>query len=98
MEVLAMKSLSEDLGKDKHYFKIHRDELTERKKQIVDKAFAMMDRSRTGEITISDIISVYDVTKNKEYQLGKKSKEEILGEFLNNFEGLKGNNDGIVTY
>jgi len=34
---------------------------------------------------------------NPEYIEGKKSKESILKEFLNNFEGAKGNKDGTVT-
>jgi len=28
----------------------------------------------------------------------RKTKEEILKEFLNNFEGSRGNHDGIVTW
>ncbi|MDR3582375.1 MAG: hypothetical protein P4L67_03845 [Candidatus Pacebacteria bacterium] len=35
--------------------------------------------------------------KNKDFLSGKKTKEQILGEFLNNFEGAMGNKDGIVT-
>ena len=32
-----------------------------------------------------------------EFIEGKKTKEEIIVEFLNNFDGAKGNNDGIVS-
>ena len=41
-------------------------------------------------------MSVYDVSMNPEYIEGRKTKEQILGEFLNNFEGAKGNRDGII--
>ena len=34
---------------------------------------------------------------NPEFIEGRKSKEQILSEFLNNFDGAKGNNDGQVT-
>ena len=29
---------------------------------------------------------------------GKKTKDEILAQFLNNFDGARGNNDGVVTW
>jgi hypothetical protein len=34
---------------------------------------------------------------NPEFIEGKKTKEQILKEFLTNFEGAKGNKDGVVT-
>jgi Ca2+-binding EF-hand superfamily protein len=74
-----------------------RDELTERRRAIVERAFAVLDRDGSGQITISDIIGIYDVSMNPEFIEGRKTKEEILTEFLNNFEGVKGNRDGIVS-
>lgn len=35
--------------------------------------------------------------KNKEFAEGKKTREDILKEFLDNFEGARGNKDGIIT-
>lgn len=34
---------------------------------------------------------------NPEYIEGRKSKDQILTEFLNNFEGARGNRDGVIT-
>lgn len=34
---------------------------------------------------------------NPDYIEGRKTKDQILTEFLNNFEGAKGNRDGIIT-
>jgi Ca2+-binding EF-hand superfamily protein len=34
---------------------------------------------------------------NPEFIEGRKSKDQILQEFLQNFEGVKGNRDGIIT-
>ncbi len=34
---------------------------------------------------------------NPEFIEGRKSREQILTDFLSNFEGVKGNKDGIVT-
>lgn len=42
-------------------------------------------------------VSIYDVSMNPDYIEGRKSREQILTEFLSNFEGAKGNRDGIVT-
>lgn len=74
-----------------------RDELTSRKKAMVEKAFVLMDKDNSGKINMQDIVQLYDVTQNKEFQEGKKTRDEILMEFLNNFDGVKGNNDGIIS-
>lgn len=41
-----------------------RDPLTERRKAMVDKAFALIDRSGNGSISVEDIDSIYDVSQN----------------------------------
>lgn len=64
---------------------------------MVTKAFQMMDRDGSGKLTISDIASIYDVSMNPEFLEGRKTRDEILGDFLNNFDGARGNNDGVVT-
>ena len=74
-----------------------RDELTERRKKLVDKAFQIMDKDHTGTITVNDIKEIYDVTQNPEFIEGRKTREEILEDFLNNFDGARGNDDGVVT-
>ena len=40
---------------------------------------------------------MYNVSLNKDFQDGTKSREQIVVEFLDNFEGAKGNRDGTVT-
>jgi Ca2+-binding EF-hand superfamily protein len=64
---------------------------------MVEKAFAMLDKNRSGTISIEDIVGIYDVSMNPEFIEGRKSKEQILGAFLNEFDGARGNNDGVVT-
>ncbi|CDW86450.1 ef hand family protein [Stylonychia lemnae] len=64
-----------------------RDELTQRRKNMVQKAFNMLDRD----------MAVYDVSMNPEYIEGRKTRDQILTDFLNNFEGVKGNRDGTIT-
>jgi len=75
-----------------------REELSERRLNMVKKVFAMMDRDGSGLLNCADIDGIYDVSMNPEFLEGKKTKEEILMEFLNNFDGARGNNDGIVTW
>lgn len=65
---------------------------------MVDKAFAIMDRDGSGFITYRDVADVYDVTKDKDFQTGRKSKQQIIEEFLNGFDGAKGNKDGRISY
>lgn len=75
-----------------------RDELSERRLNMVKKAFVMMDKDGSGQLTTSDLAGIYDVSMNAEFLEGKKTKDEILAEFLNNFDGARGNNDGVVTW
>ena len=74
-----------------------RDPLTERRKNMVEKAFNLIDRTNNGAISIDDIDAIYDVSQNQDFIDGKKTREEILQEFLNGFDGMRGNNDGTVT-
>lgn len=59
-----------------------REELTERRLGMVQKAFASLDRDGSGQITKSDIYGIYDVSMNPEFLEGKKTRDEILDAFL----------------
>jgi len=64
---------------------------------MVMKAFAMLDKDGTGAIELSDIAGIYDVSMNPEFLEGRKTRDEILRDFMSNFEGARGNADGVVT-
>ena len=64
---------------------------------MVNKAFRMMDQDNTVNINIQDITRIYDVSRNPEFLEGRKTRDEILADFLNNFDGARGNNDGNVS-
>lgn len=64
---------------------------------MVLKAFAMMDKDGSGIITLQDICNIYDVSKNPDFIERRLTKDQILTNFLNQFDGLRGNNDGKVT-
>ena len=74
-----------------------RSPLTERRAKIVQAAFAQMDKDGSGEITIKDIDVIYDVSENADFLTGKLTREQILEQFLNGFDGAKGNNDGKIS-
>jgi Ca2+-binding EF-hand superfamily protein len=70
---------------------------------MVAKAFAMLDKSNSGVITLSDVAGIYDVSMNPEFLEGRKSRDEILTDFLSNFEGqsnIQGavQGDGNITF
>jgi Ca2+-binding EF-hand superfamily protein len=74
-----------------------REELTERRKGMVDRAFALMDKDGSGQITVDDVKHLYDPSQHKDFIEGTKTKEEVIEEFLDSFDGAKGNNDGVIT-
>jgi Ca2+-binding EF-hand superfamily protein len=57
----------------------------------------MLDKDNTGIVNLSDLASIYDVSKDKSFIDGSKTKEQLLNEFLNSFDGAKGDNNGKVT-
>ena len=75
-----------------------RDEMSPRRLKMVEKIFARFDRDGSGKIDIIDVINIFDVSMNAEFIEHKKTKEQILNEFLNNFDGAQGNNDGTITF
>lgn len=75
-----------------------RDDLTPRRAAMVDKAFWILDFNGSGVINYEDLKEVYDVSCNKEFIEGRKTKEQILDEFIMTFEGSQGKKDGSIAY
>ena len=44
---------------------------------MVAKAFAMMDKNGSGTITVEDVISIYDVSKNPDFIEKRLTKEQM---------------------
>ena len=49
-------------------------------------SFAKLDRDGSGVIDINDIKGVYNARNHPDVKSGKKTEDEILGEFLETFE------------
>lgn len=64
---------------------------------MVERVFGMLDRDGTGQIGLADVLAIYDVSLNPDFIERRKTKEQILTDFLNNFDGAAGNNDGAIT-
>ena len=56
------------------------------RRSICEKAFKIMDKDRSGVLNIEDIKGVYNAKKHPDVIKGKKTEEEVLGEFLDTFE------------
>lgn len=71
--------------------------MNERRKNMVLKAFAILDKTGDGKITIEDVKNIYDVTGSADFAEKRLTKEQIVSNFINSFEGKHGNKDGTIT-
>lgn len=78
-----------------------RGEMNERRKKIALQAFDKLDRDNSGILDINDIKYVYNAKNHPDVRSGKKTEEDIFGEFLETFEThhniLKGTRDRRIT-
>lgn len=74
-----------------------REELNERRGTMVARCFAVLDRDGSGVLNSADLKGVYCAKEHPDVIAGKKTEDQVLAEFLNNFEGTAGNRDGQVT-
>ena len=72
-----------------------RGDLNSRRREMVHMAYNVLDKTGDGLVTIDDIMEAYDPTYHPDFQSGRKSKEEVLREFMTVWETHK--RDGIVT-
>ena len=63
-----------------------RGEMNKFRKQLAEKAFRIMDKDKSGVLNINDIKGVYNAKMHPDVKQGKKTEEEVLGEFLDTFE------------
>jgi Ca2+-binding EF-hand superfamily protein len=69
---------------------------------LVKQAFTKLDKTGDGVVDINDIKGVYNGKHHPDVISGKKTEDEILGEFLETFEAHHnlggGRNDRSVTW
>ena len=66
------------------------------RKNIVAAAFKKIDRDNSGVIDLNDIKGVYNAKLHPDVKSGKKTEDEILGEFIETFEQHHAMNGGGV--
>ena len=70
------------------FIRILRGELNEKRKELVQNVFKHLDIDNKGELTIDELLSLYNPKQSLEYVEEKKSEEEAMKIFE---ESLKGN-------
>jgi len=61
-------------------------EMNDFRRGLAKKAFAKMDKNGNGKLELDDIRGVYNAKFHPDVKAGKKSEDEVLAEFLDNFE------------
>ena len=56
------------------------------RKNLVKQAWTKLDKDGNGVLDINDIRGVYSAKQHPDVRSGKKTEDEILGEFLETFE------------
>jgi hypothetical protein len=54
--------------------------------KIAKKAFAIMDKDKSGILNLDDIKQTYNAKMHPDVKSGKKKEDDILMEFLDTFE------------
>ena len=68
------------------FLRIIRGEMSEYRIRLVQKAFQKLDRNGNGKVEVEDLVSVYNPSKHPAVIEGRKTHEQVLGEFLETFE------------
>jgi calcyphosin len=56
------------------------------RKGLVSNIFNRLDRDSDGIVRVNDIKGVYSAKKHPDVVSGKRTEDEVLGEFLETFE------------
>ncbi len=63
-----------------------RGEMNQFRINLCKKAFSIMDKDKSGSLDIDDIKGVYNAKMHPDVKSGKKTEDDVLGEFLDTFE------------
>ena len=69
--------------------------MNDRRKALVKMAFDILDKDGSGEITVDEMMAVYDVSKNPEVSSGKKTPKQAMIEYMAQWQHNA--MDGIIT-
>lgn len=75
-----------------------REPLSDRRLQVVSKAFNQLDQEGSGKITVADAYQVFSAAASREFQQGVKSHQQVADEFFANFEGTSISRVDFIDY
>lgn len=61
-------------------------ELNPIRRELVTKAFRKLDKDESGVVDLKDLAGVYNAKQHPDVKSGKRTEQEVLGEFLDTFE------------
>ena len=68
------------------FLRVIRGDLNDYRRNLVERAFRKLDRDGSGIVEVSDLVGVYNGKKHPAVMEGRKTEEQVLGEFLETFE------------
>lgn len=72
-----------------------RGELSPAREAVIQEAFEKLDGDCSGTVTISDVKRLYDASSHPDVLDGKKTQDEVLADFMSQWDTQT--KDGIVT-
>ena len=72
-----------------------RGDLSEARKQVIEAAFKKLDVTGDGVVNLEDVKQLYDVSFHPDFRSGKKTRDQILLDFMGQWDTIK--KDGTVT-
>jgi hypothetical protein len=63
--------------------------LTPRRQKILQKTIVSLDKAGSGLLNVSDLSNIFDVSQNPAFIERRKTRDQLLKEFLSNFENIK---------
>mmetsp|Transcript_10864 Transcript_10864/g.22298 ORF Transcript_10864/g.22298 Transcript_10864/m.22298 type:complete len:890 (+) Transcript_10864:3-2672(+) len=73
-----------------------RGDINDRRKELIMLAFNVIDKDGNGVLEPEDVVDTYDASKHPDVLTGRKTRDEVLAEFLDTFD-VGGEKDGMVT-
>lgn len=70
-------------------------ELNAFRKNLINKAYKKLDVNGDGQVKLDDIAQIYDASKHPDVLDGKKTKDQVLLEFMDKWDTQE--KDGIIT-
>lgn len=89
------KNLDGSISYDE-FLKALRGDLNEFRKRVIESAYKKLDHTENGKVTIEDLRAAYDTSAHPDFRSGKKTRDQILNDFLAQWDTIK--RDGIVTF